>query len=754
MLFVVLSSDYKKSSINNDGDKKMKIALLGSLCAATLLAGCGSSSNKSAGVIERFEIVSTVDAYNGATPPGAAGPYQVITGIVHGKLAAVSAENAGIVDIANAPVDADGYVSYTTDVVLMRPKNPANAKRVLFYDVVNRGNKLGQGSYIGGGALATGAVPDATFPSLLANGYTVVWSGWQGNIPQTGNGAAATVGVNFPVAANKDGTSIMGLAREEFVPDFAGGSPTTIVLSYPPASLTDRSEVVFTARQTWNNAAGLQDYNAPSVPVPTWSYTTTASGAVAVSFTPPASVPAQAGVPAGPDAGTIYQFVYRAKDPVINGIGFAAVRDLVSFLRNASKDNQGNPNPLNDMKTAPCATGIACGTAPTTNFDVAIGEGISQSGRFLRDFLYQGFNTDVKGNKVFDGLMPIIPAGRKTWTNLRFSQIGRWSKGHEDHFMPGEQFPFAYNVITDPVSGATDGLLQKCLANNTCPKIMQLDGGYEWWGGRASLVVTDGAGKDLTLPDNVRYYLVAGTQHGGGAGVTTGALTIPAAGSLCQLPGSPVAQTPVTRALIPAMEKWVTQNIAPPASQYPTVASGNLVGSDAISFPNLSNVLVPSGATAKPTPLSLTYSGIYNQLFVIDYTNAAPVVNLAKQYRILVPRVDKNGNEVAGILVPDVKVPLATYTGWNLRAAGHAMGEACTSNGAAIAFAVDNASKAGGSDNRSSLADLYTGRADYKSKVVAAANALVAQGYLLAADAANVFSKNADSVSSALIAQP
>jgi len=735
----------------------MKLALVGTLCGAALLAGCGrgsSADSKSAGVIDRFEIVSTVDAYNGATPPGAAGPYQLITGIVHGKIVAADAKNAGIVDLANAPVDADGYVSYTTDVVLLRPKNPANAKRVLFYDVVNRGNKLGQGAYIGGGTLATGAVPDATFPSLLANGYTVLWSGWQGNIAQTGNGGAATLGVSFPVASNKNGSPITGLAREEFVPDFAGGSPTTIALTYAPASLTDRSEVVFTARQTWTNASGLQDYNAPSVPVPTWSYTTAANGTIAVTFTPPVSVPAQAGVPAGPDAGTIYQFIYRAKDPVVNGIGFAAVRDLVSFLRYASKDVQGNPNPLNDLKAAPCATGIACGSAPTTNFDIAIGEGISQSGRFLRDFLYQGFNQDVQGNKVFDGLMPIIPASRKTWTNLRFAQIGRWSKGHEDHFMPGEQFPFAYNVITDPVTGATDGLLQKCLGSGTCPKIMQLDGGYEWWGGRASLVVTDGAGKDLTLPDNVRYYLVAGTQHNGGAGVTTGVLTIPAAGSLCQLPGSPVIQTPVTRALIPAMEKWIGQNIAPPPSQYPTVASGNLVESSAIGFPNLTNVMVPNGASAKPTQLSVTYSGIFNQLFAIDYSNAIPVVNLAKQYRVLVARVDNNGNEVAGILVPDVKVPLATYTGWNLRAAGHAMGEACTSNGAAIAFAVDNGSKAGGSDSRSSLAELYTGRADYKAKVAAAANALVAQRYLLAADADNVYTKNANSVSSALITQP
>ena len=503
----------------------MMYLTFGTICAATLVAGCGLFADgpppKQAGLVDRFEVLSTADAYNGATPPGASGPYQVITGIVHGKIAANAPENGGIVDLGNAPVDADGYVSYSTDVVLLRPKNPANAKRVLFYDVVNRGNKLAQGAYIGGGALVSGEAPDPTFPTLLANGYTVVWSGWQSGIAQTGDGAKGPVGVSFPTATNKDGSPITDLAREEFVPDFAGGSATTIPLTYAPASQSDLSEVVFTARQTWTNTSGKQDYKSPSVPVTSWSYTTNANGSVAVTFTPPTSVPGAGGALAAPDAGTIYEFVYRAKNPTVNGIGFAAVRDLVSFLRSADKDAQGNPNPLSDMKTAPCATGIVCGSSPTTNFDVAIGEGISQSGRFLRDFLYQGYNKDVRGNKVFDGLMPIIPASRKTWTNFRFSQIGRWSKGHEDHFMPGDQFPFAYNVITDPVTGATDGLMQKCSISNTCPKVMQLDGGYEWWGGRASLVVTDGAGKDLTLPENVRYYLVAGTQHNGGAGVST-----------------------------------------------------------------------------------------------------------------------------------------------------------------------------------------------------------------------------------------
>jgi hypothetical protein len=729
--------------------------------AAALLCACGGGSDSSstpaaaAGIIDQLEIVSSVDAYGGATPAGAAGPYTVITGIVHGKLNPTHPDNAGIVDLANAPVGTDGYVSYTTDVVILRPKSASTARRVLFYDVVNRGNKLGQASFVGGGALNTGAAPDATFPSMLRAGYTVVWSGWQGGIAQTGAGATGSVGVTFPVAANKDGTPITGLSREEYIQDYAGGTANAIPLTYPPASLTDLSEVSFTARQSWLDSAGKEDYATPSVPVPVWSYVTDTTGAVSVHFTPPAAVPTPSGAMVPADAGTIYSFVYRAKNPIVMGTGFAAVRDLISFLRNSTADAKGVANPLNDMKTAACAGGVACAGSPSTNFDFALGEGISQSGRFMRDFLYQGFNKDGAGNIVFDGMMPNIPASRKTWVNWRFAQGGRWSKQHEDHWMPGDQFPFTYGVMTDPVSGASDGLLKSCLASSTCPKIMQIDGSFEWWGGRASLVVTDGAGHDITLPDNVRYYLVSGTQHGGGAGVTTGIVTVPVSGSMCQFAASPVSETPVERALIPALENWVVHNTAPPASQYPTVASGKLVASDQAStgFPNLSNVTVPSGATATPTALSLTYTGLVNQLFVTDYSNAVPAANLSKPYTVLVPKVDANGNETSGIRMPELSVPVATYMGWNLRGVGHAVGEGCSSTGSAIPLAVNSATKAA-ADPRTTLAALYSGRADYQTKFGAATDALVAQGFLTSLDATNVYKSGAATISSALIPAP
>ncbi len=658
-----------------------------------------------AGFVDQLEIKSVADAYGGVSF-GNIGPYQVISGIVHGKLNPAHPANAGIVDLDKAPLGADGFVEYTTDFVILRPKNAATAKRILFYDVVNRGNKPATNTFYGAGAtFAAGQQGDGL---LLRQGYTIVWSGWQGDIPQTGlGGAGDRIGTSFPVAKNADGSSITGMSREEVIFDNKE-SPTSFLLTYPAANL-DPSQVTFNVRESWVTPNGMT-WDSPSekIPAGNWQYVNPKQ----VIVTRPASM----------DAGAIYSLVYPAKDPIVMGIGFAAVRDLISFLRYDATDAKGTPNPLNDLKQAPCAIKGEygqCPSSPTTTVDVAIGEGVSQSGRFLRDFLWQGFNDDTRGHKVFDGLMPFIPASRKTYTNFRWGQPGRWSKGHEDHFQPGDQFPFTYAVTTDPVSGVTDGLLKKCLASNTCPKIMQVDGAFEVWGGRGSLLVTDGAGHEIPIPDNVRLYMVAGTQHGGGSGV--GAETRPAT---CQNLSSAVIMRPTDRALIIAMEAWLTNNTPPPASRYPTLAAGTLAAPTArtqVGFPDLSKV-------------GVMYTGMHNQLFVTDYSNAIPVANLSKSYQVLVPTTDSDGNDMAGVRVPDVSVPIATYTGWNLRKAGFAEGDTCGSTGSTIPFAATAAARQANGDPRLSLAERYTSKADYVSKVQAAAKALVEQGFLLEED--------------------
>ena len=709
---------------------------------------------RAAGIVDRFEVVSTVDAWGGATPAGAAGPYTVVTGIVHGRLLPTHPDNAGIVDLANAPRDAEGYVDYTTDAVILRPKSASTARRVMFYDVANRGSKPALSAFIGAGALVKGAAPGENFPSLLRAGYTVVWSGWQSNVAQSGAGATAAVGARFPVAKRPDGSPITGLSREEYIPEMVADGTYRFALTYAPASLTDFSEVRFTARQSWIGADGKQSYGAPSAQVVNWHYVSNDNGTAFVEFTPPATVPAADGSAVAPGPGTIYSFVFRAKDPVVSGIGFAAVRDLVGFLRNADKDEQGNANPVADLKAAACAAGTACPAHPQGNFDVAIAAGTSQSGRFLRDFLYQGFNKDGQGAKVFDGLLPMIAGARRTWVNERFAQPGRVSREHEDHWMPGDQFPFAYGVATDPVGGRTDGLLKSCQASATCPKIMQVDGSFEWWAGRASLVVTDGAGHDAVLPDNVRYYLIAGTQHGDGGGVGSGLAYQAGAATRCLLAPSPVQESPVERALVPALEAWIVKGKRPPASRYPTVAGGGLATPErlATGFPDLSGASVPYGPNAAPAALNLTRYGAINQLFVTDYSGAAPTADLARQYTLLVPKVDANGNETGGIRMPEVAVPVATYAGWNVRAAIRAGGESCGMAGAAIPFAVNPAARSAAAP-RTTLAQLYTGRADYQARIGAAADALAARGYLLPQDAAAARA-GAASISPALIPAP
>jgi hypothetical protein len=637
-------------------------------------------------------------------------------------------------------------VEYTTDFVILRPKVAANAKRILFYDVNNRGNQLAQGFINNGLAgFAPGAQGDAL---LLRLGYTLVWSGWQGDITQSGHGDIMGIGATFPVAHNADGSSITGVTFEEAI--FNGGttpigagavaqppssSPearaqapvqpqsstlpegmrprssnldatgtVTFKLTYP-ANTLDQTAVTFNWRETYVTPAG-QTFDSPSTPIPTsaWSYVDASH--VSMNL---------AGLG---DMGAIYDFVYTAKDPQVMGIGFAAVRDFVSFLRNSTADAMGNANPLNDFKSVPCTLASGCSSG---NYDVAIMEGISQSGRFTRDFLWQGFNDDGQGKKVFEGMMPIIPAGRRTWTNYRFSQPGRFSKQHEDHFQRGDQFPFAYQVITDPVSGVKDGLFGSCTATNTCPLIIHVDGGYETWGGRDMLIVTDGQGNALTLPDTVRIFDIPGVNHGGGAGIGTQSKPV-----YCDNTNSPINERPTIRALVVAFEDWLTKGIPPPNSRFPSVTEGTAAdptNQTAVGFPDL-------------TSLGILYGGpTYNQLFVTSYDTGVPVVDLTKRYEILVSITDADGNDIAGVRTPDFVAPIATYTSWNTRAPNYAPGDACNTNGSMIPFASTPGTRVAG-DPRRALSERYVSHQDYVSQVTAAANDLVAQRLLLQEDVA------------------
>jgi hypothetical protein len=395
--------------------------------------------------------------------------------------------------------------------------------------------------------------------------------------------------------------------------------------------------------------------------------------------------------PPGFDAGAIYEFIYEARDPIVMGLAFAATRDVVSFLRYETQDSTGEPNPL------------AAGGLPP----IALSAGVSQSGRWLSDFIYQGFNEDEQGRQVFEGANPIIAGSRKTFTNFAFAQPGRFSRQHEDHVFPNDQFPFTYTMLTDPLTGRTDSILRRCEATSTCPKVFHIDSDFEIWGARGALITTSPTGQPILLPDSVRAYLFSATQHGIGDGTF----------GICQQRSNPLRYSSLP-ALTAALDDWVTDGQAPPPSRYPTLADGTLVAIDQTGFPDIPGV---------------NYPGNYNVLRVADYSVQPPFEGQA--YPVFVTPVDADGNSVAGIRHPLLEVPIATHTGFNLRAAEHAPGEACSTTGSYIPFARTLVERQKTGDPRLSLQQRYRSHERYVSRVARAAERLVRERLLLQADA-------------------
>ncbi|HEX8967148.1 MAG TPA: alpha/beta hydrolase domain-containing protein, partial [Chloroflexota bacterium] len=663
--------------------------------APAALAGPAGQASPGSSGIDWFEIKSRGDAFGGQSF-GAIGPYEAIVAVAHGKLDPNAAANAGIVDLDKAP-RTDGLVEYATDVVILRPKNPATARRVLFYDVVNRGNKLALTTYFNEGTGDLAAPDGAGNGFLMRQGLTVVFSGWQGDVPLSGDGSR--VGASFPVATNPDGSAITGQSREEIVFDNTT-NPGKLPLTWPAASL-DPTQATLRVKE--HQTDEFHD-------ITTFSFLD--------------SNTVQIDRPVDMDAGAIYELIYTARDPKVMGIGFAGIRDLVTFLKTAGTDARGNANPLNDLRQAPCEledSSASCPANPTTTVDAAVIEGISQSGRFVRDYLWQGFNAGLNGGRVFDGAMPLIAASRKTWTNYRFAQPGRWSKQHEDHYQIGDQFPFTYATTTDPISGNRDGILARCTADNTCPKVIHLDGSGEFWLGRASLIVTDGAGNEVPLPDNVRAYLMTGPPHGYSATGVSGPL------AACKYPSNIVYPAATARALLIDLVDWIVRGTSPPPGRYPSISAGTLVNPDSraeVGFPDLSSI-------------SVNYTGTHNFLYLTDYLAMPPRIDASRRYQVLVPSDDRDGNELPGVRSPDVSVPLGTHMAWNPRKAGFAEGDQCTSQGSFIPFAATQDARAATGDPRLSVAERYTSRADYVARIRSAATALREDRLMLPEDVDN-----------------
>jgi hypothetical protein len=597
---------------------------------------------------------------------GAAGAYTRIRAVASGKLDPNAPENARIADIGLAPRDAAGLVHYETDVFILQPADPAAGSGMLLYDVTNRGNKFLMG-WVNDAPETGGPINDPRTLADAGNGFTfrrgdtMVWSGWQSDVP-SGNGRMT---IHLPGV----GTPVTGRIRDEIVSGTRLGPLVEAPLPYPAADPdTAHARLTVRAREA---AAGAE------IPPDQWEFV----GDHAIRLLPPGTAfqPVK-----------LYELWYEAKAPVVSGIGFAATRDVVSFLRYG-----GAGNPL-------ASDGVHPGISHAISF------GVSLSGRFLRHFLELGMNRDEDGRRVFDGIYPHISGAGKVFGNARWAMPSRTATQHEDRFYPENWFPFGYAQTTDPVSGRSQSLLR---GDGSDPLTIETNSSTEYWQKGASLVHTDPAnGADLPLPANVRMFMIAGTQHGGHA-------TASGSPGACAEPRNPHSPGPAFRALIADLEDWVAKGVPPPDSLVPRAGDGSGVRAEVVRMPPVPGVTWAPGANVIGAP--------------VDWVN--PPAQPPHPYPTLVSAVDADGNDTAGLRLPDIAVPLGTFTGTNVYAAYPS--ELCDRDGTYLPFAHTRAEREAKGDPRPSLQERYASPAAYADQVQAAATRLVAARLLLQEDA-------------------
>ncbi len=639
---------------------------------------------------------------------GTVGPYEKIQGKVYGELDPRDRRNAIIQDIQLAPLNSRGMVEYVATFTLFEPVEMAKSSATMLYEVVNRGASI--------------------TPKSFESGDIFLTSGWQGDLPFGGKSIYGTEGetILVPVAKNADGSSITGpiLARFSNMAPGLSTLPLAVATGYatsgaPPLPVDlDTAHAKLTSR-SYESVAGV------SSPVTTISADDWAWADCAKTPFPGTPDPKKICLRNGFDPNLLYQLEYRGKDPLVLGVGLAAIRDIVSFFRYARKDDAGWQNPL--------AGRVAH----------VIGQGASQAGNTIRTFLNLGFNEDESGRIVWDGAMPVI-AARQNPINYRFAIPG----GASNLYELGSDGVVWWSDWPDPVrSHPTGGLLGRCKATHTCPKIVEVLGSSEFWSLRASpdFVGTDGK-RDIPLPDNVRRYYVASTQHGGGGGGFR--LTPPERNNTqqrpstqnpivampCVLPTNPNPMNEINRALLAALKGWVSEGIEPPPSTYPKLADGMLVPATAavMGFPTLPGVPVPDGIANPLLVYDLGDGFHYNDLSGVVANEPGPIRGVIQP---VVPRVDADGNEVGGIHSVLQQAALGTYLGWNITGSGYMKGEYCSLSGSYIPFSSTKTERLAVHDSRLSLEERYGTQRGYMCVVRSAADDLVKHGFLLRADA-------------------
>ena len=637
-----------------------------------------------------------------------AGPYERLLGRARFAVDPDTRAYADVVDLDKAPRNESGLVEFATDVCILKPVGSGN--RRLFFGYGNRGHKR-EPQFFNDAPASNDprTLRDAGNGFLMRRGYTVVWAAWEGDL-LPGDGRML---LDVPLA--RDGAEpLTGLVRTEFISDRPGVSTYPLsgwasARSYSAVSL-DRSWATLTRRRYPG------DVREP-IASDAWTFAYTEGGVgLDAQGAESALVESDAHIHVfdGFEPGWIYELVYTARDPRPYGIGHAVVRDLVSFLRYDDADRCGGANPLAGA------------------IDKAYAWGRSQTGRCIRDFVYRGYNADPRGRRVFDGVMPHVSGGGLMWMNHRFAQmISPAGQQYEDHENCSDRFPFAYGASIDHLTGREDAILKRPA---TDPLVLHTQSATEYWQRHGSLVHTDSRGQDLEPPDNARIYMWASSQHFSDPNASR-----PARG-VCQHYANVVQTSMLLRAMLDALDAWATHGVEPPPSRIPRRADGSLVEFDAwkSQFPGIPGVMVPTGVNALP---------LYD--FGPDFesgqlTKEPPDVVHAGGYTILIPAVDADGNDIAGVRVPMVEAPLGTYAGWNVRGRGFGFGAMHQFTGSYIPFPDTDSEAEMTGDPRASVLARYRNAGNYVDAIEAAARRLVDERLMLEEDVARVVARAQD----------
>ena len=657
-------------------------ALVAVAAAGALLATMAPSQARVTGIT----ILSTTPAFGGQTF-GSVGAYEQVRGVATGELDPFSRHNSVITDIALAPRNPDGKVTYAATFTLLKPVDMSKASGVLVYGISNRGGRaLGFGN-LGGSATNAGDGFDQK------PGHTYLASGWQGDLPFN-NGAAAAETVAVPVLAG-----VTGPTFARFVAVQGGVSTRPLPgAGRTPASLdTTQAKLISVARESNIGVrTGVEEIRSDD-----WAFANCPAG------WPGTPSSGHICLKSGFDPSLIYELVYTAKDPLVLGVGMAAMRDVNSFFRYA---------------------GAADGNPIAGRIEWAIGYGRSQSGRFQKNFILLGFNEDEDGRIVWDGAHPIIAGGMGQF-NIRFAQPGNIA----NIFEPGAEGPLWWGDYHDRVRGrGVTGLLQRCRATHTCPKIFDDFGGPEIWYGRGSVGIAGTRGKDdVKLPWNVRRYYHASTDHGGGGGGFE--VQQPPQNNLV-LAENPNPQTETRRALFVALVDWVTKGREPPKSRYPSVKDGTLVSATAkaMRWPKIPGAPTPDNVMNVLMDYDLGPDFRYND-------QSGVITNVVPPIKQVIPtpaaKVDEDGNEIAGVKSVLLQAPLGTYTSWNPVASGPLQGNEGSLAAGYIPFAMTKAERLASKDPRRSIEERYGSQEGYNCLVRYIARKEVRKRLLLQEDA-------------------